>query len=247
MSFGNKKLIYMVAIDHESSRIKNSDYAQWSIASWELYCKKYGFDFVVVRECQFTRPIWHKSMIYKDGQGYDFIGIVDSDTIVSPNAPDVSVNKSGGFYAVYDLCDLNWVMQSIKDRQRFFPNVELDLMQYFNAGVMFFTKEYLDLFEDFLQFVMQNESEIEKIQGGGKEQTLLNFFVQQRNIKVNFLQPEWNLMSIHKKNMFTHNWQLNVDQTPHFIKYAHVWHFTGFPIEQRAEIMEKTFKFVYPS
>jgi hypothetical protein len=243
----NKKLIYMVAIDHESSRIKNSDYAQWSIASWELYCKKYGFDFVVIRESQLTRPIWQKSMIYEHGHGYDFIGIVDSDTIVSPKTPDVSIDKDNGFYAVNDLCDLNWVMQSIKDRQRFFPNLELDLMKYFNAGVLFFSSDYLTLFKDFLQFVLENEQEIEKIQGGGKEQTLLNFFVQQRGINVKFMQSEWNLMSIHKKNMFTHNWQLNVDQTPHFIKYAYVWHLTGFPIEQRAEIMEKTFKFVYPN
>ena len=39
--------------------------------------------------------------------------------------------------------------------------------------------------------------------------------------------------------MFKHNWQLNEDLTPFFIKYAYIWHFTGFPIEDRARVMEQ--------
>jgi hypothetical protein len=39
--------------------------------------------------------------------------------------------------------------------------------------------------------------------------------------------------------MFKHNWQLNLDTTPFFIKYAYVWHFTGFPIENRISIMKQ--------
>ena len=40
--------------------------------------------------------------------------------------------------------------------------------------------------------------------------------------------------------MFTHNWQLNEDNTPFFIKYAYIWHFTGFPVEDRIKIMKQT-------
>ena len=37
--------------------------------------------------------------------------------------------------------------------------------------------------------------------------------------------------------MFKHNWQLNEDTTPFFIKYSNIWHFTGFGIEDRIKIM----------
>ena len=42
--------------------------------------------------------------------------------------------------------------------------------------------------------------------------------------------------------MFQHNWQLKQDNTPFFIKYAYIWHFTGFPIENRTDIMKQTWE-----
>ena len=38
--------------------------------------------------------------------------------------------------------------------------------------------------------------------------------------------------------MFTHNWQLNTNE-PHFIKHSNIWHFTGFPVEERENIMKQ--------
>ena len=40
-----KNLIYMVAINHNTSEYKNSDYSQYSILSWEYWCKKNNIDF----------------------------------------------------------------------------------------------------------------------------------------------------------------------------------------------------------
>ncbi len=48
------------------------------------------------------------------------------------------------------------------------------------------------------------------------------------------------MFAMHKKEMFSHNFQDGDDKTPFFIKYSWVWHFTGFPIEQRTEIMKNT-------
>ena len=58
------------------------------------------------------------------------------------------------------------------------------------------------------------------------------------------------MFSMHKKEMFSYNWQdtdggiAGKDTTPHFIKYSWVWHFTGFPIEQRTSIMKQTWDLV---
>ena len=41
---------------------------------------------------------------------------------------------------------------------------------------------------------------------------------------------------MHKKQMFVHNWQLDEDKNPFFIKYGYLWHFTGFSVEDRIKI-----------
>ena len=42
--------------------------------------------------------------------------------------------------------------------------------------------------------------------------------------------------------MFGYNWQDGDDKTPFFVKYSYIWHFTGFGIEQRTEMMRKTWE-----
>jgi len=243
----NRNLIYIVAIDSDKSQFKNSDYAQYAILSWEYWCKKNNVDLIVNREhdTRFTFPIWNKELIYEIGKGYGKIGIVDSDTIIDPDAPNIfDMFSEDEFCGVGDLCDLNWLLSSIEDRKRFFPNIDLDVSKYINTGVLFFGNKHLKVFEDLLGLYLRNQSDIDSIKGGGKEQTLLNYVIQSSGVDVRQLDPSWNLLSIHRKNMFTHNWQLNIDPTPHFMKYAYIWHFTGFPIEDRTRLMQQTWELI---
>jgi hypothetical protein len=235
----NDDLIYIVNINDPTKQVQCNDYAQYSLKTWEYYCKKHGIDLIVCTEHdpRFTFPVWNKEKIWEVGHKYEKIGIVDSDTMIRWDAPNIFDLVIDGIYGVNDLCDLNWVMSSINDRQHFYPNVKLDLMEYLNAGVLFFDRKQLDIFEELYWQYLSHQTEIDLLKTGGKEQTLLNFTIQKMNRPVRLLDPSWNLLSIHRKNMFQHNWQLNIDKTPYFIKYAYVWHFTGFPIENRVKVM----------
>jgi hypothetical protein len=243
----NKNLIYVTSIDSETSKFKDSEYAQYCIKTWEHYCKRHNIDLKVLTEDRLKTkyPIWNKELVCQYGEGYDKIGVVDSDTMVRWDAPNIfEFTDPAKFYGVNDLCDLNWLLDSVKQRQKFFPDVKLDLMKYLNAGVLFFGAEHLFILYKFLIFVLTREEEINAIKGGGKEQTLLNFFLQKNNVEIETLHPEWNLLSIHRKNMFTGNWQLKIDPLPYFLKYAYVWHFTGFPIEDRINVMKQTWDLI---
>lgn len=250
----SKNLIYIVAIDDSSSKISVDRYFQYSLPTWEHYCNRHGIDLIVIRSNQFDRaeypnikPIWNKELIYcLDGiEQYDKIGIVDTDTMIRWDAPDIFESVTDDdFCGVNDLCDLDWMFKSINDRQAYFPEVRIDPMNYINAGVLFFGKRYLSIFEDLLMMYLDNRSSIDQIQGGGKEQTLLNFVLTDNKVSIKKLSPSWNLLSIHRKNMFTGNWQLKQDQTPYFIKYAYIWHFTGFPIEDRIRVMNQTWEII---
>lgn len=247
----NKNLIYIVNINNPNSKVNCNEYAQYSINTWEYYCNKHGIDLLVIDENvgQFDFPIWNKELIWKFGQGYDKIGLIDSDTMIRWDAPNIfDLIESDKFYGVNDLCDLNWLFGSISDRQKFFPDINIDINKYLNAGVLFFGNKHLPLFETFLNFYLENKDQIQSIKGGGKEQTLLNFWLQKHNVEIELLNPEWNLLSIHRKNMFTGNWQLKIDPIPYFAKYSFIWHFTGFPIEDRIRLMRETwelFKHLY--
>jgi len=106
---------------------------------------------------------------------------------------------------------------------------------------LFFSNQHLPFFEKLLNFYFENQHELDNwTLGGGKEQTLLNFHLKESNYKRKFLEPSWNLMGLHKKQMFTHNWQLNEDDTPFFIKYGYILHFTGFGIPDRINLMKQT-------
>jgi hypothetical protein len=247
----SKNLLYIVAIDNPSTKVKNYDYAQYSIRSWEYYCKKYGIELQVCHSSLLDdsfQPIWNKELIYLE-DSFEKFAIVDSDTMVRWDAPNIFDElQEGDFCGINDICDLNWLFSSIEQRQKFFPEVTIDISKYINAGVLFFTREYLYIFKELLSLYRANKSEIDTIPGGGKEQTLLNFVLQKNNVPIRLLDPSWNLLSIHRKNMFTNNWQLypefkdgvrynEPNSWPHFIKYANIWHFTGFPIEDRVRTM----------
>lgn len=256
----DKSLIFMIAINSEGTKIPTLDYAKYSIDSWEKYTLKHGIDFQVIHESidkRLKKPIWMKEYIYQYGKKYDKIGVVDCDTIISPNAPNIFDQiDPEKFYGVNDLCDLNWLFSSIQSRQKWFPNVEMDIFKYLNAGVLFFGNRYLEIFKELLFFYFDHKEEIDNwSQGGGIEQTLLNFHLQKNKVDIELLDPAWNLLSIHRKNMFIGNWQLHPEfkgqvfkdqpeSWPYFMKYAYIWHFTGFPIEDRIRMMQITHELI---
>lgn len=243
-----KTLIYIVAIDDTNAKVSTNDYFQYSRPTWEHYCQRHGIELIVQTEHQMDsdiKPIWSKEQIWHIGAEYDKIGIVDSDTMIRWDAPNIfEMYSDDEFCGVNDLCDLNWLFDSIDKRQFLYPDVRMSIDKYLNAGVLFFGNQHLPTFRELLDFYLANRGSIDAIKGGGREQTLLNFVLQKHKVNIKKLSPEWNLLSIHRKNMFTHNWQLKTDTTPYFIKYAYVWHFTGFPIEDRVRLMKETWELV---
>ena len=49
---------------------------------------------------------------------------------------------------------------------------------------------------------------------------------------------------MNRKELFSHNWQINQDKTPFFIKYGYDWVFTGFAKDQRSNLMRQTWDMV---
>lgn len=240
-----KNLIYTTAINSDTSKFNNTDYSQYCLNSWQAWCSKNNIDFFIIdkHDDRYKFPVWNKDLIFEYvGEKYDKIIYVDSDTMIKWDSPNPFDLYDDEFCTVVDRASLKWILNSIKEYQPFFKDITLNLDNYFNSGVCMFTKKHKFIFDNLIEFYQTYSSKLDNIKGVGKVQTVLNFMLEKENIKRKILPPTWNLFSIHKKNMFKHNWQLNEDMTPFFIKYSYIWHFTGFPIEDRTRIMKQVWE-----
>jgi len=262
----NKNLIYMVAIDHEKSQHNHSMFSTYSTKRWEYWCKKNNTDLHIVRQHKdkYGFPIWNKLDVCEVGKSYDKIGIVDCDTMIHWDSKNPFDFVEKGIYGVRDISNLNWVYQSAKNYGDEFFDFELDFKKYVNAGVIFLDNNSLDVYSKLKDFYLSNKTKLDNWdKGGGKEQTLFNYITQQNDYDVNLISPIWNTISMHKTEFFHFNWQSlgfveppyrnfvdlfnlckNNNVNPFFIDYGNVWHFTGFPIEWREEVMRLTWELV---
>jgi len=242
----NKNLVYMVAVNHKTSTFKNSDYARYAKLAWKFWCRRNKVDLIVVdtHNDKYTFPIWNKLDVCDVGKGYDKIAIVDSDTMIHWDAPNPFDMIDTGLYGVQDNANLRWLNDSVENYGgEFFPDFKLDLEKYVNAGVVYLDNNSLSIYEKLREFYFENQEKLDNWnKGGGREQTLFNYLLQINNYDVKLLPPIWNMFAMHKKDMFSHNFQDGDDKTPHFIKYSWVWHYTGFPIEQRTTLMRQTWQ-----
>lgn len=235
----------MVAIEDELSKHSHKIYFEHTINAWQYYCNKNNIDFIVVREKMpnVKYSVWHKEFVFDYvGDKYDKIGIVDFDTMVKWDAPNIFELYDDEFVGVLDQSSINWMTISQTAYRNAFPqfkNLHVGLGEHINGGVLFFTKNHKPFFEQLKKFYLDNRSVLDNwsVPNTGREQTILNFYLKKENIKMKYLDFRFNTMRLIKNGWLNYNWQLNENNTPFFIKYTYIWHFTGCSVEERVALI----------
>ena len=256
----SKNVVFWVGVknQHYSEKYGGWEWMDISRKTWEYWCKKHDVIFF-----PFEKPIdddlvnyrinWQKSIYCFDlldeaGIDYDQIFLADATCMVKWDMPNIFELTDNKFTAWRETDNLNWVYDSVKGYEEFF-SYKLNKHDYFSSGVIIFNKSHKDIFLDFKDLYLNNTEEFvelqDKIVRKGTEQTPLNYWVQKNNVELNLDLPfSYKLTHIHRKDMFKHNWQLNEDMTPFFIKYGNIWVFNGIPKNQRTEVMSQTWGLV---
>ena len=242
----NKNCIMMVAIEDELSKHSHKTYFEHTIDAWQYYCDKNNIDFFVVRSKMpnVKYSVWHKEFVFDYvGDSYEKIGIVDFDTMIKWDAPNIFDLYTDEFVGVLDQTSISWMDNSQTAYRIAFPqfkDAHVGLSEHVNGGVLFFTKDHKPFFEKLKKFYLDNKSVLDNwnIPNTGKEQTLLNFHLKQEGIKCKYLPYSWTTVGMVKKGLLWYNDKLN-DTVPFFFKYTYLWHFTGFPIEQRNQLINQ--------
>lgn len=231
------RLIYTTALDTKDRAINDTELFQYTRPSWESYCKRHNCEFYVIDSNldENTSPHWYRYWIYDLKPGYDQYLYVDADIMAKWNAPNIfeKYNDLSTLYAVRDNSGLSWIWEGIKIYENMFKGVELDWENYFNSGVMLFSKEHEELVKAFKQFYLDNKELIAQFREQyrkGFDQNIFNYFCTYQEIKVEFMSEKWNLFHMRRREIFYNSY---------FSEMGYFWHFNGFERDQQIHLIKQ--------
>lgn len=235
----------------------NFDYLVFSKKCWEWWCKKHDIIFY-----EYTTPTnldtgkhkvtWQRWFDVFDqlelaNIDYDKIAVVDGSSMIRWDTPNIFELVSDELMAFRSLENLRWVHEGIHGYKHLFNNFEFDIKKYISCGFQIFNNSHKQFLQELKDFYISNEDEILKLQkdiARGTDQPVYNYLLQIKNIKVKSLPAPFMITHMNRFDWFSHNWQLNEDMTPFFIKYGYIWFFSGFDRAQRSSLMKQTWDII---
>tara|TARA_R100001443_G_C3356726_1_gene178109 strand:- start:498 stop:1856 length:1359 start_codon:yes stop_codon:yes gene_type:complete len=254
----------VVVIPYVKSKSFEEKYGDWkwmdiAIMTWEYWCKKndcilYIYDKPKYSDLKKHRITWQRwfdvfDCLEAENIDYDKIYMVDANTMVRWDTPNFFEFFDDEWGCWRDTDNLRWIKEGIDGYKPFFNDFELNTQQYHNAGLVVFNKSHKEFLKSFEKLYHDNYDFFEEAQTKtikkGTDQCPLNYWLAINKVKTKTDVPiSFKLTHIHRKEMFNHNWQLNEDQTPFFIKYAYIWMFNGMPKDQRTSLMSQTWEII---
>jgi len=227
-----KNIVFIVNIKDEHKKSRAEPY-RYSIDSWQRWCEKNDCELIVLDQRAYPVEVmnanWHKILVFELLEGsnieYNQILIVDADTIIHPDAPNIFDLTQNKFCAVRNHGSMDWVCRSYENyKKHLFPSIEYSPTEYFNSGVLVVNKTHRGVYEKLHKYYIENYRTIQHLQqtyGVGTDQPVLNFFLRQEKIDINLLSYEWNMQDMTRFEV------LNNDML--FLKCGWLYHFCAIP------------------
>jgi lipopolysaccharide biosynthesis glycosyltransferase len=196
-----KKCIFQVAIGDKPIYKKSSD-------SVRKYCNKHDIEYIVKTNNDYVHPALNKLYIGELLKTYDKVLYIDSDIIVSENAPNFFEKHNKNRLYILDeysqwlfnpLPETNYkipLIHNMKSLISNFFNYEWKSLVYYNTGVMLFNKSHKKIFKEFNVLLWQNNPELRTCY----EQTYFNYIIDKLKIKIQSLNYDWNHMIINNND-----------------------------------------------
>jgi protein-L-isoaspartate O-methyltransferase len=244
-----KNVVWWMGIEdpEQKEAFGSFEFLSYSKQSWQHFCERNGCEFV-----EFSKPVddltrfksqWQKILcvfdeLDKRGTEYDQIAIVDNTGIVRWDCPNFFNMTGHKFVAWRDIVNLQKNYDDINGLKDTFSDVKFDVTKYFDGGFMIFNASHKEVMNNFKLFYLTNQFRFSDVED---YQPLLNYWIQKHGVELNLeLPPPFNLTHIEKSMMFGHNWTLNEDKTPFFLKYGWQYRFVGSPKSQINSLMKQT-------
>ena len=256
----NKHVIFWVGVKSNDDLLiekhGNFQYLDVGRKSWEYWCKKNDVIFFPYEEALNSDTGKHKvtwqrwfdvfELLDKNNINYNKIAVIDGSTIIRWDTPNFFDLCGDGLTAWRSLENLRWVSEGVTGYNKFFDGFDFDISKYISCGFQIFNKKHRPFLEMVKNFYYDNNEEILRLQNKvvkrGTDQPVYNYLLQTENVNVDMSLPKSLFLThLNRFDWFSHNWQLKEDNTPFFIKYGHIWFYSGFPQRgHRYDLMKQT-------
>jgi hypothetical protein len=245
----SKNIVFIIDIKRDGKTKKEY---QYSINSWKSFCEKYDHELLImdapVVDPSYMGVIWQRYYLFdildSNEIDYDQILIVDADTIIHPDAPDIFKLTDHKYCLVHDDGDFDWILRSMENYHHhlFQDQPMFNCFEYYNSGFQIVNKTHREFFTTMREFYTQNSDTIlwcQKTYGVGTDQTPLNYLLRRENVDVKALSYKFNMSCMFAKEIVN-------DQLQH-TEAGYVMHFNGIPDKDVSVPywMEKTYKYLY--
>ena len=244
----SKNIVFMVAIPKNGHL--PSEY-EFSIKSWKHFCKKHNAELFIMEEPvvdpNYMSVILQRYFLFEmleaNNIEYENILLVDADTIVHPDCPNMFELTDEKYTLIHDDGSYDWILRGMEHYQRLlFKGEWFPFWEYGNSGLQIVNKKHKPFFDEMRKLYFDNSELINNTKdtyGIGADQTILNFMLHRHNIERTMLHYKFNMTCMHKKEIIG-------DDMLH-TKMGHVMHFNGLPNKEQAVPywMDKTYKYLY--
>lgn len=242
-------LVFIIDIKKDGKTKKEY---QYSINSWNHFCKKYGHELLTmeqpVTDMSYMGVIWQRYFLFDildhNGLEFDQILIVDADTIIHPDAPDIFELTDNKYTLVHDDGNFDWIIRSMENYKKhlFVDEPLFNWYEYFNSGFQIVNNSHREFFKTMREFFTENADKInwcQRTYGVGTDQTPLNYLLRREGIETKALPYSFNMSCMWAKEC--------VNEQMQHTKAGYVMHFNGLPDKDNSVPfwMEKTYKFLY--
>ena len=223
---------------------------------WEVWCKKYNHEFLVIEEpvcsfdavCPQMQKMWVMDILDDNGFKYDQVLMVDHDTYPTPTCSDVFNLSNQEFAATLDNGfgpQLNRLIRIFKDHY-FKEDTFVKWDTYWNSGFIIFNSKHKLLFKNTQEWFFKNREEFYKYDKctGLNDQTILNFILSDMKYKLVMLPRSYNVLDFHMERFlipsYTDELGRYIDQEQNILDCINVFHIGNGQIrDQASEYLKK--------
>jgi hypothetical protein len=212
-----KNIVFMMDIDlNGEGRWASSRRApyQFSIKSWEQWCKKNNAELFILNDLLFDYNdmgiCWQRYYLFDileaNDISYDQILMVDADTIVHPDCPNVFELTDRKLTGVALEGSYDWVLRSLENYgHHIFNGVQPPWWKYIDCGFMIVNESHRSFFNSITKFYWQHKDAFKQMESlhVGTDQTPFNILSAIENVDLKLLPYEFNMVDLPRKELLT--------------------------------------------
>lgn len=225
---------------------------EYSIKSWKKWCEKNDAELFVLTDLLVDYNemglCWQRYYLFDileaNNIQYDQVLMVDADTIVHPDCPNVFEMTDRKLVGVHNDGSYDWVLRSLENYSHYvFEGFQSKWWNYIDCGFIIVNEEHKNFFKTVTDFYWENKDTLKQVEGlfVGTDQTPFNILVEREGIELKLLPYEYNMIDLPRKEL------LGEDLL--FTKVGYIYQYNCIPNNKDSQAtyywMKKTYEYLY--